>query len=315
MMDLFLRVLNRLIRISGYRFSKIPVVSPTKKQVFSIGLYEGDSPFSLTPKNDIKNPLLKSKDITDVNAEFVADPFMLQMNKQWYMFFEIKNRSTKKGEIGLAVSEDAVNWRYEGMVLVEPFHLSYPYVFFWDSEIYMIPETRATKTVRLYKATQFPYTWEFTETLLSGENFSDASIVRYNNLWWLFTGNDIDYTFDTLKLYYSKNLSGPWQTHPQNPIVKGDSRIARPAGRIILYEDVLIRYNQDCTNQYGLSVNASVIKKLSEKEYVEEEYQSNPILTGSGSGWNSNGMHHIDAHRIENNLWIAAVDGWYEGIR
>jgi hypothetical protein len=36
----------------------------------------------------------------------------------------------------------------------------------------------------------------------------------------------------------------------------------------------------------------------------------NPILKGSGFGWNADGMHHIDYHRISKKSWIAIADGF-----
>jgi hypothetical protein len=38
----------------------------------------------------------------------------------------------QEGEIGLATSEDGLKWDYKQVVLNEPFHLSYPYVFEWQ---------------------------------------------------------------------------------------------------------------------------------------------------------------------------------------
>jgi len=37
----------------------------------------------------------------------------------------------------------------------------------------------------------------------------------------------------------------------------------------------------------------------------------NPILKASGVGWNKDGMHHIDLHQVEQDKWIACVDGFY----
>ena len=52
------------------------------------------------------------------------------------------------------------------------------------------------------------------------------------------------------------------------------------------------------------------ITKLTTTDYCEREADESPILTPSGSGWNGSGMHHIDAHLINNNRWLACVDGW-----
>ena len=76
-------------------------------QEFSIGIAIGDSPFALRLRNSIRNPVLTRHDVTDVPAVMVADPFMCRDEEQgcWYLFFEVVNHLTGKGEIGLAVSQ------------------------------------------------------------------------------------------------------------------------------------------------------------------------------------------------------------------
>ncbi len=44
-------------------------------------------------------------------------------------------------------------------------------------------------------------------------------------------------------------------------------------------------------------------------EYKEHEIDESPVLIGTGSGWNADGMHHIDPHQKGENKWIACVDG------
>ena len=43
---------------------------------WSIGIYKGSNPFNLTDPEDISNPVLTGKSVTDIDAVFVADPFM-----------------------------------------------------------------------------------------------------------------------------------------------------------------------------------------------------------------------------------------------
>jgi hypothetical protein len=114
---------------------------------WSIGIYAGNSPFDLSTPDNLKNPVITARDITDVTADFVADPFMIRENNKWHMFFEVM---TRKGEIGLAQSSDGLHWDYRQIVLREPFHLSYPYVFKWNDDYYMIPEANQTEMRLLF---------------------------------------------------------------------------------------------------------------------------------------------------------------------
>src|SRR5919106_1772188 len=67
---------------------------------WSIGIYIGTSPWDFPSPTQIDNPVLTRRDVSDVPAAFVADPFMLRTAHTWYMFFEVVNTSTNKGEIG-----------------------------------------------------------------------------------------------------------------------------------------------------------------------------------------------------------------------
>ena len=84
--------------------------------MWSIAIYNGITPFDLQPAP----PILTKSDITDIPADFVADPFMLHRDNTWYMFFEVMHSATKLGEIGLATSgDDAQTWTYQRIVLRE----------------------------------------------------------------------------------------------------------------------------------------------------------------------------------------------------
>lgn len=272
---------------------------------WSIGIYSGADPFSLTPVQAVVNPVLAAKNVSDVKAKFVADPFMIKEGSIWYMFFEVFNSDTRKGDIGLATSNHGVNWNYDRIVLSEPFHLSYPYVFKFENSFYMIPGTG--RSVRLYKAIDFPTNWKFVETLLEGHH-ADPSIFRCGDLWFLFTETH-KLHHDTLRLYFARKLTGPWSEHPKSPVISGDPSRARPGGRVILVENKIIRFAQDAKTSYGNSIRAFEIIKISETEYEEKELEKNPILGASGFGWNEKGMHQIDCHQINDNSWIAITDG------
>jgi hypothetical protein len=235
---------------------------------------------------------------------------MVHVGDRWHMFFEVMNGRTGRGEIGSAISEDARRWTYRKIVLAEPFHLSYPYVFEWMHEYYMIPECHQTKTIRLYKAEPFPERWSFVATLISGRSFMDASVFFRNQHWWLFTETNPDYRCDTLRLYHAPELTGPWQEHPRSPLIEGNPHIARPAGRVLTLSDRVLRFAQDCVPSYGTKVRALEIMRLTAGEYCEREIDASPILTPSGNGWNGSGMHHIDAHALPSGGWLACVDGW-----
>jgi hypothetical protein len=278
-----------------------------KEQIWSIGIYVGSSISNLRPPQNIKNPVLTADDVNDVPAEFVADPFMIENKDKWYMFFEVMNRKTKRGDIGLAISEDRLHWEYKQIILHEPFHLSYPYVFESEGQFYMITPGNQTFAIRLYKAVEFPFKWIFQNKLIYGA-YADPSIFQYERKWWLFASDTT--VWDTLHLFYSDKLTGPWVEHPKSPVVRNNRGAARPGGRVIMLDGRIIRFAQDCSRIYGKQLRAFEITSLTETAYLEHEFNADPILKGSGVGWNADGMHHLDLHRMDENRLVGCVDGW-----
>lgn len=279
--------------------------SGAKYGPWSIGILQGDTPFKLVESKEITNPVLSAQDVTDIDAVFLADPFFVHHKNMFFMFFETLNRKTQRGDIGYATSQNGIKWDYQKIVITEPFHLSYPYVFEWNSEYYLIPESYQDLSVRLYKAVSFPEKWEYLGNLLTGYRFVDPSIFRAKDMWWLFVTTEEN---DILNLYYSRDLSSGWTPHPMNPIIKGNSHIARPGGRIITHEGRLYRFAQDDYPSYGVQVFAFEITELSETKYAEKIVSERPLVCGTGTGWNAAGMHHVDLHEL-GSKWIAAVDG------
>jgi hypothetical protein len=292
---------NRLARRlwpSGYqRLAGMP-------PAWSIGVLEGPSPVDLRADPAVRNPVISKDEITDVRALLVADPFAVCLDSRWHIFFEVLNAETAKGEIALATSTDLHSWTYEGVVLVEPFHLSYPFVFEWNDVLYMVPETWEAGSVRLYRASDSPTRWAFVCDLLRGPVFLDSTVLFHRDHWWMFTETNPKHRYDTLRLFGAAKLTGPWSEHPQSPLVQGDSRIARPAGRVVA-SDRVIRFTQDCSGLYGQGVRAFEITELSTERYAETPLGLQVDL----GAWGATAMHHIDPHRTSDGRWSAFVDG------
>ena len=287
-----------------------PKPAPTQN-VWSIGIYTGSSPFHLAAPENISNPVIIAQDVTDIEADIVAHPFLAVTDVSYYMFFTAKHSKTKVGGIGLAESHNGLDWTYRQIVLDESFHLAYPFVFQWQDEYYMIPETYEISTVRLYKATDFPTKWRYEKDLIHGQKFVSASVVRYQDMWWMFVSNPGN---DMLQLYYAHDLMGTWTEHPRSPLVQKDKNIARPGGRPIVINDTLYRIAQDDYPTYGNQVLAFEITDISATSY-QEKMVVGPLVKASGNGWNADGMHHLDLHVVGERKWIAATDGFQKIFR
>lgn len=284
----------------------IPFIA--QREQWTIGIYRGNSPFNYDSPLNILNPVLKAEHVTDVPAKFVADPFLVKEDRTFYLFFEVYNKDTDQGDLAVATSANTFTWDYRQIILDEIFHLSYPYVFKWQEDYYLIPESYQDHSIRLYRADEFPYRWSLVTKLVEGSQFVDNSIVYFQGKWWLFA---CTLENDTLHLFYADQLTGPWNEHPASPIVAGDVRKARPSGRVLQYDGKLYRFTMDLEPPVGThQVVAYQITELTTSRYAEKLAQAEPILQADGSGWNAQAMHQLDPVQVRPGQWIASVDGF-----
>lgn len=273
---------------------------------WSISVLQGPTLQSLEPARNSRHPILDASHVHDVPAGFVADPFLLRHDRRLNLFFEVHNCARDKGEIAVATSDDGQQWQYRQVVLSEPHHLSYPFVFENDGEIHLMPESHETGEVALYTAQAFPYRWQRTATLVTGAPFVDPTLVSHEGLHYLFAGEAFR---GVLHLYWAEAIRGPWHRHPCSPVVACDSRHARPAGRFVHDGTGIIRLAQSTEPVYGAYVSGFRITALTPRSYSEEPLERYPLLSGSGSGWNAYAMHHLDAMKQEDGGWLAVADG------
>lgn len=222
----------------------------------------------------IPGQLNKFAKIVPPKDRFWADPFILYKNNRYYIFIEEMKYKEGKAHISVIVMDELGNYEKPIKVLEKPYHLSYPFVFEWQGDCYMIPESGANKTLDVYRLEQFPDKCVFHKNLFNNIRAADATLFFHQEKWWLFANiqeNEGTSNWVELFLYYSDNpLSDNWIPHPQNPIVS-DVRRARPAGRVYEQNGKLYRPSQDCSKSYGYGLRINQILVINENEYKEVE--------------------------------------------
>lgn len=209
----------------------------------------------------------------------LADPYLFVKNSRLYLFYERLDTVYGKGRICMRSTDDLINWTEEVDVLVEPFHLSFPYVFEDNGKVYMLPESGENNTISLYEASDETLTkWSLIKNLRENEPWYDSTIVKKDNLYYLFTGDQPVKTKQTQHLFVSKSLLGPYKEHPSSPIYLGLDG-GRNAGSIIEQEGSLYRPIQICVNSYGEQTNIMRIESLTPSDYKETVYSNNIIDT------------------------------------
>ena len=245
--------------------------------------------------------LINSKDnktfIPQIKKDFfLADPFIFQKDNKSFCFAEEFNFKNNKGHIVCfeITNSQLLNKRE---VLNEKFHLSFPYIFEFENNIYMCPETSSIDEIRLYIAKSFPHEWEYHSTIIKNIKSADSVIFEKNNYWWLITNkcydNSNDFTHD-LSIFYSRKgpLTMDWHEHKMNPVLT-DSRRARNAGIFFDKNQNIIRVSQkQGYDKYGKSVSFNIIKNISPSEFEEEKVDFDFKKNISFSK-NIRGIHHV----------------------
>ncbi|MEQ1830171.1 MAG: hypothetical protein ABL921_29710, partial [Pirellula sp.] len=239
--------------------------APPRRAVghWSIGLYSGSGLGSLEPRPG-PNPILSGNDFRKWHGIGVADPFAIRRKDAWYLFFELFLRGEHHAVIGAARSENLNDWEPLGIVLQQPHHLSYPFVFEHDGEVYMMPESKSVRRVDIFRAVEFPSRWVHEKTILRGR-LMDCSMMRYEGKYWLFAG----WRSYWLRLFHASHPLGPWTPHWIPSIKKYSRSTTRPGGRPVILDGQPIRFSQDNLNYYGQQLRAWKITRMNRLWYSE----------------------------------------------
>jgi hypothetical protein len=234
-----------------------------------------------------------------VSLDFLADPFFIADSNGIYIFAE--HITDKHGDISCFFTPNPASnqFKYLGVVLDEPFHLSYPQVFKHNHKYYMLPETQRGGAVFLYETDSFPFNWRRSKTLIDQSNIKDPTILFHQEQVYIF-GTQHDHLY----VWTASGLEEAFKKNPK-PLLTGSE--SRPGGRIFEYEGKLILPIQNNVSGYGTGLSlyeisikgsATTLKRI-EKFFLKPE----PALRQF-----SHGMHHLDFQKYEGG-YFAVFDG------
>lgn len=203
---------------------------------------------------------------------WIADPTMFAANGEHYLFVEVYENNKKKAAIGYYQFENSTPV-YKGLIIENSYHMSYPCVFEYNGEYYMIPESSANDSITLYHAEHFPDKWIKETDLLKGEKYVDSTVFR--------RGND-------LGLLSYKAIKGGWQLvsfslDMEQKVLKKENvldykeNIGRPAGYIFAGNK---RPAQDCQKKYGENLLIYEVDSFEPySEHIINKVRANQIET------------------------------------
>ncbi|NEU58099.1 hypothetical protein [Halorussus sp. MSC15.2] len=238
------------------------------------------------------------------DTEFVADPFPAAIDGDTFVFFEKYSYEDDSGNISYLNYDDPDPT--VGTALDRPYHLSYPYLFRHEGDLYATPEMHEANEIALYRV-ESPDEWERERTLIPDVAGVDPTPVRHDGRWWLFFTKRDDMVNTNLYLWHAPELTGPWRPHANNP-VKTDVRAARPAGTPWVTDGDLYRPTQDCAEWYGHRIVVNRVTELTPTAFSEEAVadiapnEDGPLSAGRHTISSGGGLTLLDGHRF---VWNA----------
>lgn len=228
------------------------------------------------------------------DRHFLADPFVVREGGRDYCFLEDYDYSTAKGHIAAyELHDDSAECL--GNALVEPFHLSFPYMFRYESELYMCPETSRNRQIRVYKCLHFPLQWQLHTVLMDDVSAADTMPFERDGRWWMLTNRDVTESGDyctELSIYWAESpLSSHWTAHPANPVLI-DAAKGRNAGLLFDASHIYRVAQKQGFERYGKAFSINRIDVLDETTYRETEVRKVPANFFPGI----RGTHHMHSN-------------------
>ena len=202
-------------------------------------------------------------------------------------------------------------------MLQEPWHLSYPFVFEADNEIWMLPEGYKSGTLTLYRAIEFPWRWEKVPDFHSlalplmpppfthKENGGCFILPHYRRL---------TPRTDTLMLAHAPHFMGPWENVLQTAAHRNKSG-ARMGGTPFDHDGQIFLPTQDCSRTYGGALQMLTLdpQRLLTPEFaasvrLEVPASAAPFIAGMHTPSGVGDVTFIDAKRhlkgSPQRLWV-----------
>jgi hypothetical protein len=263
---------------------------PVLKDIWRVGVLQAPAAALLSPA------ALAQPEIAWLPPEgplrFLADPFPIRRDGRLHLFVEAYDYRDRIGRIEVLTLGQDLRPLARQVALKEPWHLSYPFVWAAEGEVWMLPEAHRSGALTLYRAEAFPTGWRAAARIELDALAIDATPVFHEGLWWLF------YTPATtriakvahLHLAFAERLQGPWRPHAGNP-VRRDPGSARPGGAPFVHQGRLVLPVQDCRRTYGGAIRPLMIETLTPERFEAEAGPAIPppagfcgLHTWSGAG-------------------------------
>jgi len=207
--------------------------------------------------------------LNDFNKnDFRADPFCLEYNNSLDILYEGYDYKISKGNLNVMSIDYKTNQIFVKKLLTEQYHLSFPFLFEFNSKHYCIPESYQLNCIQLFEYDIKEKSLIKICNIVENVKAVDTVIFFHDGLWWMFYALEGENVNEYLYLRYTDNIFSEWKEHPMNP-VKQSPKSSRMAGKVFTYKDNLYRPAQNCSLTYGGGISICKIEILTTIDYEE----------------------------------------------
>jgi hypothetical protein len=190
--------------------------------------------------------------VNDTRKGFCADPFLFDYNGDTYLFVEYFPYKLGRGVIAYTKYNPVKNCFGDFKEIIrEKYHLSYPLVFEYKNEIYMMPEANESNSLYVYKAKRFPDRWEKHKILMDGIKLVDTTPFIYNDVFYAISKNNETPQAPMMLL---KIDADSWKISDIK-VITDDVSMSRPGGNVFTIDEKYYMVTQDCKDDYGKALN------------------------------------------------------------
>lgn len=106
-----------------------------------------------------------------------ADPILVTYGGNEYLLMESFDMRTQLGSIACAQFGEDGRLSEPRIIIQEKYHMSFPMVFFWNEDLYMIPETCGNRSLNLYRCEGDIWRWNLVKSFPVAEELVDTAAI------------------------------------------------------------------------------------------------------------------------------------------
>ncbi len=239
--------------------------------------------------------------------KWFADPFILEYdNARITLLVEEFDYKINRGRIA-RLFVDRKSWTVTDckIILDLDTHLSFPMIWVENGHVYVCPENYASGTLNVYEYDVANERLTFVKSLIK-ERLTDAILYKGDAGYYVLSTCIPTPNGKKLIVYHSDSLYGEYKVKQE---VEFPENIARNAGKMFVYNGLLIRPSQECNHTYGHAISFQIVQ-MDEKGFIfNEDYSYQSTHPGNYKY----GTHTYNQH--PNGLAVIDVKGFrYKAI-